>query len=205
MARSTVTPIVKCKFQSVHCQTAAPQGKLQQYNLTAPWRLAREANFAASWRPARQDRTVALKFQNNEYCDSNPEAITERRGSLKPPRHRAWRSRAYLVTSSEPNWVAAFAAPHRMACAANFAAPSRLAEQDCTAALKFQNNQYRGWDPEAIIERRGSFKLPRHRAWRGSFKLSRRWIMALGSEPRYWLFWNLSAAVRPCRAIEPGV
>jgi hypothetical protein len=75
MARSTVTPVVKCKFQSVHCQTAAPQGKLQQYNLAAPWRLAREANFVALWRPTRQDRTAALKFQNNHYRGSNPEAI----------------------------------------------------------------------------------------------------------------------------------
>jgi hypothetical protein len=87
MARLTVTPVVKCKFQSVYSQTAAPQGKVQQHNLAAPWRLV------------RQDRTAALKFQNNQYCGSDPEAITERCGSFKLPRHRAWRGRAYMVTS----------------------------------------------------------------------------------------------------------
>jgi hypothetical protein len=49
----------------------------------------------------------------------------------------------------------------------NLAAPWRLARQDRLATLKFQNNQYRGADPEAKIERHGSFKLSRHRAWRG--------------------------------------
>jgi hypothetical protein len=47
------------------------------------------------------------------------------------------------------------------------AAHGHRAGQDRPAALKFENNQYGVVDPKAKIERRGCFKLPRRRTWRG--------------------------------------
>jgi hypothetical protein len=84
---------------------------VRQHNLSAPWSLA------------RQDRTAALKFQNNQYRGSDTEAITERRGSFKLSRHRAWHGGAYMVTSPEPTSVAGSVAPRRMARVSSFAAP----------------------------------------------------------------------------------
>jgi hypothetical protein len=41
-------------------------------NLAAPQRKVRQHNLAAPWSPARQDRTAALKFQGNQYGAVDP-------------------------------------------------------------------------------------------------------------------------------------
>jgi hypothetical protein len=48
-----------------------------------------------------------------------------------------------------------------------------MARQDRPAALNFNKNQYAEVEPEAKIERRGCFVFPRRRAWRGSVRLPR--------------------------------
>jgi hypothetical protein len=138
MARSIVTPVVKCKFQSRHSQTVAPQEKVCQHNLVASWRLA------------RQDRTAALKFQNNQYRGSDPKAITERR------------SRAYMVMSPKPNSAAASAAPTRMARVANFSMLWRLARQIEAAAPLGYGLGVRATVLFVMKLKRGNAVLPRH-------------------------------------------
>jgi hypothetical protein len=135
--------------------------------------MARVANFAALWRLARQDRTAALKFQNNQYRGSDTEAITDRRGSFKLSRHRAWRGRVYMVTSPEPTSVAASATPHHMARVASFAAPWRLVRQFEAIAPLVYDLGVRAMVLVVLKLKRGSAVLQRHRAWRVKVTLPR--------------------------------